>query len=115
VIRGLARSLQKHLRRTDVPGRYGGKKFAALLHNTAPGAAAARLDHIRERFGATPFDGTAGVFQVSFSAGVAGSRRRDGAEALISVADACLYAAKRTGRNRVTWDGPPTFTGAETA
>ncbi|MDB5369774.1 MAG: Diguanylate cyclase domain protein [Roseomonas sp.] len=59
MIRGLARSLQKHQRRTDVPGRYGGKKFAALLHNTAPGPAAARLDHIRERFGATPFDGTA--------------------------------------------------------
>lgn len=101
VIRGLARSLRKHLRRTDVIGRYGGEEFAALLPSTSPEQAAARLDKIRERFGATPFDGAHGPFSVTYSAGIAGSGPHEGPEALISAADAALYAAKRTGRNRV--------------
>jgi diguanylate cyclase (GGDEF)-like protein len=101
VIRGLARSLRKHLRRTDVIGRYGGEEFAALLPSTSPEQATARLDKIRERFGATPFDGAHGPFSVTYSAGIAGSGPHEGPEALISAADAALYAAKRAGRNRV--------------
>jgi diguanylate cyclase (GGDEF)-like protein len=105
VIRGLARSLRKHLRRTDIIGRYGGEEFAALLPNTSPEQAAARLDKIRERFGATPFDGAHGrPFSVTYSAGIAGSGPHEGPEALISAADAALYAAKRAGRNRVERD-----------
>jgi diguanylate cyclase (GGDEF)-like protein len=107
VIRGLARSLQKHLRRTDVIGRYGGEEFAALLLGTPAATAAMRMNHIRERFAATPFDGAQEPFVVSFSAGVAGSVHHPSAEALISAADACLYAAKRAGRNRVDWDARP--------
>jgi diguanylate cyclase (GGDEF)-like protein len=101
VIRGLARSLQKHLRRTDVIGRYGGEEFAALLPSTAPEQAANRMSQIRERFAVTPFDGAHRPFSVTFSAGVAGSLQHEGPEALISAADAALYAAKRAGRNRV--------------
>ncbi|RKK05505.1 GGDEF domain-containing protein, partial [Teichococcus wenyumeiae] len=107
VIRGLARSLQKHLRRTDVVGRYGGEEFAALLLGTPPAAAASLMSRIRERFSATPFDGAQGPFGVTFSAGIASSTRHPEAEALISAADACLYAAKRAGRNRVNWDACP--------
>jgi diguanylate cyclase (GGDEF)-like protein len=104
VIRGLARSLQKQLRRTDILGRYGGEEFAAILLGTTPAAAAARMSRIRERFAAAPFDGARGPFTVSFSAGVAGSTRHGTAEALISAADAALYQAKRAGRNRVNWE-----------
>jgi diguanylate cyclase (GGDEF)-like protein len=105
VIRGLARSLQKHLRRTDVIGRYGGEEFAVLLLDTTPDAAAPKMDRIRERFGETPFDGAAGAFRVTFSAGIAGNGGTTQPEALISAADAALYVAKRAGRNRVVRDG----------
>ncbi|MCQ4160685.1 diguanylate cyclase [Roseomonas sp. GC11] len=113
VIRGLARSLQRRLRRTDVIGRYGGEEFAVLLLNTAPDAARAIIDGIRERFAATPFENGGTPLRVSFSAGVAGIEAGSpgtgpqpcdagaGPEAMISAADAALYAAKRAGRNRV--------------
>ncbi|WP_159995545.1 diguanylate cyclase [Roseomonas sp. 18066] len=106
VIRGLSRSLQKRLRRTDVIGRYGGEEFAVLLLNTAPEAAAEIIDGIRARFAETPFETTSGHFFCRFSAGVdgiaAGAAETTSGEALISAADAALYAAKRAGRNRVT-------------
>ncbi|ONG48941.1 hypothetical protein BKE38_21435 [Pseudoroseomonas deserti] len=106
VIRGLSRSLQKRLRRTDVIGRYGGEEFAVLLLNTAPDAAAEIIDGIRERFAETPFETAGGHFFSRFSAGVAGIDAGPSAptsgEALISAADAALYASKRAGRNQVT-------------
>jgi diguanylate cyclase (GGDEF)-like protein len=101
VIRGLARSLQKRLRRTDVIGRYGGEEFAALLPNTPPDAALLTMDRIRERFAAGSFDTENTSFSVSFSAGIATSHARSEPETMISAADAALYAAKRAGRNRV--------------
>ncbi|WP_419895842.1 diguanylate cyclase [Roseomonas sp. USHLN139] len=106
VIRGLSRSLQKRLRRTDVIGRYGGEEFAILLLNTAPAEAAGIIDGIRARFAETPFETAGGHFFSRFSAGVAGldagAPAPSSGEALISAADAALYAAKRAGRNRVT-------------
>lgn len=108
VIRGLARSLQKRLRRTDVIGRYGGEEFAALMIGTGPEEARGIIDHLRERFAAASFETEDGSFGVTFSAGIAGNAPGGAgpeggaeAEAMISAADAALYAAKRAGRNRV--------------
>lgn len=101
VIRGLARSLQKRLRRTDIIGRYGGEEFAALLIGTGPEEARGIVDHLRERFAATDFETEGGSFNVTLSAGIAGNAGGVEAEAMISAADAALYAAKRAGRNRV--------------
>ncbi|MDJ0388482.1 diguanylate cyclase [Roseomonas sp. E05] len=99
VIRSLARSLQKRLRRTDVIGRYGGEEFAILLLGTGPEAAQKVIDQIRTRFSALAFDTEQSRFSVTFSAGIAGREEGAKAEAMISAADAALYAAKRAGRN----------------
>ncbi|MCI0752278.1 diguanylate cyclase [Teichococcus vastitatis] len=102
VIRSLARSLQKRLRRTDVIGRYGGEEFGVLLMGTEAEAARAAIDQVRRRFTALPFETDRSRFTVSFSAGVASNAGPDGpaeAEALIEAADAALYAAKRAGRD----------------
>ncbi|KAA2213436.1 diguanylate cyclase [Teichococcus oryzae] len=101
VIRSLARSLQKRLRRTDVIGRYGGEEFAVLLLGTEAEAARAAIDQVRRRFTALPFETDSSRFTVSFSAGIASNAGLDGpreAETLIEAADAALYAAKRAGR-----------------
>ena len=106
VIRGLSRSLQKRLRRTDIIGRYGGEEFAAILPSTPPEAAQVTIDRIRERFAETSFETDSQSFFSSFSAGIAGSHPGIEAETLIATADAALYAAKRAGRNRVVHEAP---------
>ncbi|WBV43570.1 diguanylate cyclase [Pseudoroseomonas cervicalis] len=114
VIRGLARSLQRRLRRSDLLGRYGGEEFAVLLPNTPPETARGIVDAIRARFATTDFETGGARLRVSFSAGLAGPPPVEGtaeaggaAEAMISAADAALYAAKRAGRNRVALAGTP--------
>jgi len=101
VIRSLARSLRKRLRRTDIIGRYGGEEFAAVLLGTPPEAAGSVVEQILARFSGLVFETESARFSVTFSAGIAGRSSDGTAETVISAADAALYAAKRAGRNRV--------------
>jgi diguanylate cyclase len=45
--------------------------------------------------------------RITISVGVASLQRGENAQSLIERADACLYAAKRNGRNRVTCETDP--------
>ena len=101
VLKSLAQMLKKRLRKSDTIGRYGGEEFAIIFPNTAEAVAyqitgelcagfAKILHHIGEH-----------EFTVTFSAGVAAFPVCASADALISRADAALYAAKFAGRNQV--------------
>ena len=71
--------------------RYGGEEFAVLLPGLTPAEAAARLEALR----AVPLLGQ------TFSAGVAAWDPATDPSSAVADADAALYAAKRTGRDRV--------------
>lgn len=101
VLRTLARVLSIGLRQIDTVGRYGGEEFAVLLHNTAPEAACGPLERIRRNFSQLEFRGKDAPFFVTFSAGIAGSRRYSTTEDLIFAADQNMYRAKAAGRNRI--------------
>jgi diguanylate cyclase (GGDEF)-like protein len=89
-------------RYTDAFCRYGGEEFAFLLaETTLPGAlmVAERLRSLIE--GASFVDGDTRT-PVTISIGVATYEAEvSSKEELVSRADACLYEAKRAGRNRV--------------
>jgi diguanylate cyclase (GGDEF)-like protein len=99
----LAGLLRAHVRTGDaVLARLGGDELAVLLPGCSAEDAAARAEQLVEAVRATPLhlpDGT--WLALSISVGVAHApRHASDLRGLYSAADAALYAAKRTGRDR---------------
>jgi diguanylate cyclase len=103
VLRTLAQCIGDWLRETDHAARIGGEEFAVLLPRTAGQEAVRLADRLRRAVAAERFltANGQGKFNISVSVGVAEHQRGEGAEELIGRADAALYEAKRTGRDRV--------------
>ena len=102
VLATLAASLRQHLRRTDIIGRYGGEEFGVLLDHLPIDDAQRLITRLLNEFAA--LDHTAGEhqhFRVTFSAGIAPYHQGIERHAWIEAADQALYAAKKSGRNRV--------------
>jgi diguanylate cyclase (GGDEF)-like protein len=83
------------LRASDILARYGGEEFAVAL----PGCTLADAKSIVERLRESMPAGS------TVSAGVACWNGRESAEELVGRADAALYEAKRTGRDRLVTAG----------
>ncbi|MEM9028162.1 MAG: sensor domain-containing diguanylate cyclase [Pseudomonadota bacterium] len=87
----------------DFLARVGGEEFAVLLPDTDAEAAIAAAERFRVAIASEPFDiGANAKEAITASFGIATVRSADfSSEVLIGQADAALYAAKRSGRNRV--------------
>ena len=104
VLRGVADVFRSSVRESDLVARYGGEEFAVLLPEANAAEARARLEALRLMVEATPFADRDGrvAHRVTLSAGLAEYPGDGGSVAeLMAAADARLYEAKRTGRNRV--------------
>ena len=101
VLRGVARVISGEARATDLVARYGGEEFAVIMPETDGAGALVIAERIRARLEATTFPTELGALRVTLSLGIA-TFPGDGKEKsrLVEVADACLYHAKRSGRNR---------------
>jgi diguanylate cyclase (GGDEF)-like protein len=101
VLRTLSRLLRQRLRRSDVIGRYGGEEFVVIFPGTSAERACKVLDEVRVAFGMLQQYSDQGPFSVSFSAGIADLGVTAVVEDLIEAADAALYQAKNSGKNRI--------------
>jgi diguanylate cyclase len=112
VLRLVAMSLKQNVKGQDLAARYGGEEFAVVLPNTVLRSALTVADHIRRAVMSKElFKRSTGqnLGRVTISLGVATVHKGDTAQSLIARADACLYAAKRSGRNRVICETDPEF------
>jgi diguanylate cyclase len=110
VLRLVAMSLKQTIKGQDITARYGGEEFAVVLPNTALSQALTVADHIRRAVMAKELKkkSTGEILgRVTISVGVSLLRHGDTPDSLIERADACLYAAKRNGRNRVICEADP--------
>jgi diguanylate cyclase len=112
VLRLVGLSMKQTIKGQDITARYGGEEFAVLLPNTALRQALTVADHIRRAVMAKELKkkSTGEILgRVTISVGVSMLKPGDDTDALIERADACLYAAKRNGRNRVICEADPEF------
>jgi diguanylate cyclase len=111
VLRLVAMSIKQNVKGQDTAARYGGEEFAVLLPNTMLHSAITVANHIRCAVMARELlKRSTGqhLGRVTISIGVATLRPNDTPQTLIERADACLYAAKRSGRNQVVGEADTT-------
>ena len=106
VLRQFAEVLRGAVRASDCVARSGGEEFVVLLPETPLEGALAVLERIRGAVRALRFGAPYVSLPVTFSGGVALFPSTDvgTAEQLVRRADAALYEAKRTGRDRICHD-----------
>jgi len=110
VLRLVAMSVKQNVKGQDIAARYGGEEFAVVLPNTVLRSAITVADHIRRAVMTKELmKRSTGehLGRVTISLGVAALRPDDTPQSLIERADNCLYAAKRSGRNRVISEADP--------
>jgi len=103
LLRTLGDYLVRRVRAEDIACRYGGEEFVVILPEASPAMALARAQELWKGVQDLQVNFHGELLRgVSASVGVAafpGNGRT--AQALISAADAAMYAAKRHGRDRV--------------
>ena len=100
-LRAVGHELSASVRGLDVVARYGGEEFAVLMPDSDLASALGAADRVRQAVESL-HERHSGVPPVTVSIGIATTRpgADDGAD-LIARADAALYDAKQSGRNRV--------------
>jgi two-component system cell cycle response regulator len=104
VLRDFARRLRKNVRGIDLACRFGGEEFVVVMPDTEPLIAEKVAERIRHEIESMPFaiGGGTQPLRVTVSIGVASMiPGKDSVDTLMKRADAALYEAKNTGRNRV--------------
>ena len=103
VLRDLGELLRRHARAIDRVCRYGGEEVTVILPESDLEAAVRFAERLRAAVEAQPFDVDAGApLHMTVSIGVASwPAQAASAQTLVAAADAAMYAAKQSGRNRV--------------
>ena len=107
VLRAFADRIRHGLRAGDIAGRWGGEEFLVILPRTDLGGATEVAERIRSATAAQPVIAQGREISVRVSGGCA-LGPADSVDALVQLADQCLYQAKDSGRNRIVTAALPT-------
>ncbi|WP_281171574.1 ligand-binding sensor domain-containing protein [Desulfovibrio inopinatus] len=98
ILQEFADRLRRNVRQTDTIGRWGGEEFLILCPDTGVNGIQALAEKLRIAIGHNTFS-VVGKKTASF--GVTVYEKGDTIESMVAKADAALYRAKSSGRNRV--------------
>lgn len=103
VLRYVGQMLLSHLRSDDIIGRLGGEEFLLVLPKCLSVHLKPALERIRSFFETNPAPTDASPVTVTLSFGAVSVMpdNRMTIDQMLSVADAALYTAKESGRNRI--------------
>ncbi len=101
LLKQVGERLTKHVRRSDTVARLGGDEFAILLRNTSGVKNACKVALLLLQVMAKPFSIKNHQVEVTASIGIAHYPDHGrGPGVLLRTADAAMYAAKQSGKNR---------------
>lgn len=99
VLKKLPETVKIDIRKGDLFVRWGGEEFIIVLANTELLEAQKVADHVRKAIEKELFHEK--IDQVTCSFGVTDYHKGDSIDSIINRADAALYKAKNSGRNRI--------------
>jgi diguanylate cyclase len=105
VLKFIARKIKEMVKGRDLLARFGGEEFAVILPQTPLEGARILAESIRSFFSNTSLKATGtskNLGSITVSIGVTSYQPGEVPEALIHRVDRALYAAKKTGKNRVS-------------
>jgi diguanylate cyclase (GGDEF)-like protein len=109
-LRRVATALQRTCRQGDAVYRYGGEELLVLLPGQRLELAAAAAERMRGAVEGLriphPSGGTSATLTISIGVAMRDARNEGSVEAVLREADAALYRAKDSGRNRVVVGEP---------
>lgn len=100
-LKSVATSITKHVRSTDLVGRFGGEEFMVAVPAVTTKDLELMAEKLRFAISEEKIDVGGIVASVTVSIGSLHTKYYEGAEELVQIADKALYKAKDTGRNRV--------------
>lgn len=105
VLKVVGQHLSQQVRKADFPARYGGEEFVVLLPEVPIDSAWQVAEKIRGAISQKGFHSGGVSVTITVSAGVAEFKQGDTTESVFNRADAALYHAKGTGKNRSCKEG----------
>lgn len=102
VLKHVAHGLSNRFRGHDVVARLGGEEFCVLARGLAGEPAMAVFNDLRNSIERSKAKAGKASVGVTISIGIC-DRPMGSVDAMLAAADAALYKAKRSGRNRVLW------------
>ncbi|HPW68192.1 MAG: GGDEF domain-containing protein [Deltaproteobacteria bacterium] len=107
VLRTLVQAIKNNVREQDYIARYGGEEFVVILAYPDIDEAIACAERIKTLTSSLNFPGLPDDFRITISMGVTRYLPGESIDALISRADAALYRAKSSGKNKIVVEEPP--------
>jgi diguanylate cyclase (GGDEF)-like protein len=101
ILREISRMVQSKIRRSDYLARYGGEEFVLVLRNTQYSYALELAERLRVMLEGSRISLGRETIGITASFGVASLRAGSDRERLLAEADAMVYRAKASGRNKV--------------
>ena len=102
-LRAVSEALSASVRATDWVARYGGEELCVVMFGAGADVARGVLERLLQIVAALTITAVNGSeFGLTVSIGAASAEGGDDSAALLERASACLLAAKRAGRNRLT-------------
>jgi two-component system cell cycle response regulator len=105
VLQELGVIVQANVRSNDIGARYGGEEFAIILPETSLEGSLIQAERLRQSVEQHPYSCSETKLIITVSVGISSMEECiRTCDELIKAADDALYAAKRNGRNCVSWN-----------